>query len=89
MGDDVFRLDSTSDRKRPVSMTLFETLYYMFDIIIQAEQDVSYESVRQSVHRLKGDSRFLDNLQKSVDSTFSVTTRFSIVEDECKELLNV
>lgn len=89
MGEDVFRLDSTSERKRPVSMTLFETLFYLFDTIIQAEQEVSYEDVRESVYRLKKDKEFLNNLQKSVDSTSSVTTRFSIVENECKELLNV
>ena len=86
---DVFRLSTGSERKQPISMTLFETLFYLFSMIVNSEKNISEEEVRHIVNGLKTDQEFLKNLQHSVDSTHSVNARFRMIESAYKELDNV
>ena len=89
MDKDVFRLNTGSERKQPISMTLFETLFYLFSMIVNSERCISEEKIQQKVNALKMDEEFLRSLRHSVDSTHSVKARFRMIEGAYKELSNV
>lgn len=83
-GEDVFRIPTEGKIKRPVSMTLFESLFWYFTLV--EEKELYTEASITGVEELLTDEEYLDSLQYSVDRTSSVETRFRKVEDKIKEI---
>lgn len=84
LGEDAFRIPGKNGRRRPISMTLFEALYYLFqnfDVISATEKSVLAECVEE----LLGDEDFLTSLQFSVDSKNHVDLRFRKVMEKYRE----
>lgn len=91
LGKDAFRIPTDSGRRRPVSMTLFESLFYLFALILK-EEEVNIEEqekrIEEAVSEMLEDSVFLDALTYNVDSAVHVEERFSVVEKKYEELTN-
>lgn len=86
LGADGFRIPSDGKVKRPVSMTLFETLFYYYTLF---DESVSYDAMKRGVKELLLDSEYLKSLQHSVDSSVNVKNRFEKVIAKYKEIANV
>lgn len=84
LGEDAFRIPGENGRRRPISMTLFEALYYLFqnfDEISASEKRV----LAACVKALLRDQEFLTSLQFSVDSKNHVDIRFQKVMEKYRE----
>ena len=84
-GENAFRIPGSDKRKRPISMTLFETLFYLYYLLL--DYDIQYAKV-SSKFNLMQDTEFLRALQHSVDSSYSVEKRFSKMKEWYREILN-
>lgn len=83
LGADAFRIGCSGGRRRPISMTLFEVLYYLFYRL--SEWSIDKDEIRFKISELMKDEEFLQALQHSVDSSYSVNTRFSKIIDLYEE----
>ncbi len=83
LGRDAFRVKNENGRKRPISMTLFETIYYMLFLMIK--QGSSDEDILDVYEKLSGDEVFMDAVQYSVDSSRNVDIRFTKVREYTRE----
>lgn len=89
LGEDAFRIPTDSGRRRPVSMTLFESLFYLFALILKEGEVVIEEQekvIEEAVSEMLEDSFFLDALTYNVDSAVHVEERFSVVAKKYEEL---
>ncbi|WP_242835717.1 DUF262 domain-containing protein [Butyrivibrio sp. AC2005] len=86
LGSDAFRLKGNYGIRRPISMTLFESLYYLFYLLDGKNYDK--EKLTQRIAELLTDKDYLDSLQSSVDSAKSATTRFDKVKKIYEGVLN-
>lgn len=87
IGDNAFRIPTEYERRRPISMTLFEALYYLFQPFVQIkEEDIT--KLQESVKELLKDPVFLESLQFSVDSKNHVDIRFHKVMEKYQEKFN-
>lgn len=87
IGDNAFRIPTEYERRRPISMTLFEALYYLFQPFVQIkEEDIT--KLQESVKELLKDPVFLESLQFSVDSKNHVDIRFHKVMKKYQEKFN-
>lgn len=77
LGEDAFRVPNESGRKRPISMTLFETIYYL--MFLTFRKDISDSDIKETYRRLLDDKIFMDAVQYSVDSSKNVDIRFERV----------
>lgn len=75
LGKDGFRIPSNGKIRRPISMTLFETLFYYFTCFDKTS--VSNLEMKKGVVELLQDEEYLRSLQHSVDNSFKYT--FSIL----------
>lgn len=89
LGEDAFRIPTDSGKRRPVSMTLFESLFCFFRLLLEDDKEFGASDVIRAVEELLEDSVFLDALTYNVDSAVQVEERFKIVTQKYKELLNV
>lgn len=87
LGKDAFRIGPQDLRKRPISMTLFEVLYYLFYLL--NNKKVVTSKVQKEVSKLMNDLEFLKSLQHSVDSSYSVENRFAKIIKGYGEIMNV
>lgn len=87
LGEDAFRIGTQDLRKRPISMTLFEVLYYLF-YLLHGEKIV-HSKVQNVVSNFMKDQKFLRALQHSVDSSYSVHNRFEKIINSYGEIINV
>jgi hypothetical protein len=85
MGKDGFRIPSQGKSKRPISMTLFETLFYYYTLF---PPDFDLTKIEAGIKELLLDDSYLRSLQHSVDSSVNVKNRFEKVENKYKEILN-
>ena len=85
-GADGFRIPSSGKVKRPISMTLFETLFYYYTLF---EDNNDYTLMRQGIENLLKDEQYLKSLQHSVDSSVNVKIRFDKVIAEYEEIVHV
>lgn len=83
LGKDAFRIPSASGLRRPISMTLFEALFYLFMLL---GEHVPEDVIREGVKELMQDTEFLRCLQFSVDSSSAVQTRFEKVYQAYREM---
>ena len=83
LGEDGFRIPSEG-KKRPISMTLYETLFYYYSLF--GECDISDKEIARGVEELLSDEEYLRSLQHSVDSSTNVKIRFSKVFEKYKEI---
>lgn len=81
LGKDAFRIPTNSSKKRPISMTLFETLFYLFNLSFKEEN----EKIKKIVNELLEDKEFINYLQVSVDSSTRINKRLEMVENKYKE----
>jgi len=82
-GEDAFRIPTKfNEKRRPVSMTLFESLSYFFTLVDHHEIDFL------SIGELFSQDEFYKSLTSNVDSSSMVETRFSYMEILAKELKN-
>lgn len=88
LGENAFRIPSDSIRRRPVSMTLFESLFYFISLFIEGENIFSEETIVMGVDELLENSIYLRALTYNVDSAVHVEQRFQIVEDLYREKCN-
>ena len=88
LGEDAFRIPTDSGRRRPVSMTLFESLFY-FVALLEGDGRVSINGIeKKSVDEMLEDSVFLNALTYNVDSAVHVDERFETVERKYEEIMN-
>lgn len=85
-GADGFRIPSKKKSKRPVSMTLFETLFFYYTLFGETRE---YAMIRKGVESLLCDEEYLQSLQHSVDSSVHVKTRFIKVIEKYEEIADV
>lgn len=86
LGEDAFRIPTDSGRRRPVSMTLFESLFYFMALLETDGKEHSAGIEKETVDEMLEDSVFLEALTYNVDSAVHVQERFEIVEREYKEI---
>ena len=86
LGKDGFRIPSNGKIRRPISMTLFETLFYYFTCFDKTS--VSNLEMKKGVVELLQDEEYLRSLQQSVDSSVNVKKRFGKVKEKYKEIIN-
>lgn len=87
LGEDAFRIPTDSGRRRPVSMTLFESLFYFFALLVEGEEEIEPEEIQTAVDEMLEDSVFLTALTYNVDSKIHVDERFQMVTDKYEELV--
>lgn len=88
LGEDAFRIPTDSGRRRPVSMTLFESLFYFVALLEENGCNLPRRAGKKAVDDLLEDSVFLDALTYNVDSAVHVEQRFEAVERKYKEIMN-
>lgn len=88
LGENAFRIPTESQKRRPVSMTLFESLFYFFKLVIEDERKPTFDSIREAVAEMLEDSVFLEALTYNVDSVVHVEERFRIVTQKYRELVD-
>lgn len=81
LGKDAFRIPTSSTRRRPISMTLFETLFYFLSLCLKDEED----KIKKSVQKLLEDKEFINYLEIAVDSSTRLDKRLQIVEKKYRE----
>lgn len=85
LGKNCFRASAyyNSDRKRPISMALFEALTYVmsYDIV---ENDI--QRTKRLVEQLFEDNNFTDSITSPVDSSVKVNRRFEYMDKVLEEL---
>lgn len=86
MGADGFRIPSDGRVKRPISMTLFETLFYYYTLF---PENYATDKMRLGIEELLKDEEYLRSLQHSVDSSVNVKKRFQKVIEKYKEITDV
>ena len=86
-GEDAFRIPTDSGRRRPVSMTLFESLFYFFALLAEGEEEIEPEEIQTAIDEMLEDSVFLTALTYNVDSKIHVDERFQMVTDKYEELI--
>lgn len=86
LGEDAFRIPTDSGRRRPVSMTLFESLFYFTALIETDQYEYPLRTEKTAVDEMLEDSVFLDALTYNVDSAVHVQERFGAVEQKYKEI---
>ena len=86
LGKDGFRIPSNGKIRRPISMTLFETLFYYFTCFDKTS--VSNLEMKKGVVELLQDEEYLRSLQHSVDSSVNVKKRFGKVKEKYNEIIN-
>lgn len=85
LGKDGFRIPSTGKVRRPISMTLYETLFYYFTLFKNEDE---LKEAKRGVEELLTDEVYLKSLQHSVDSSVNVKIRFEKVIEKYKEIRN-
>ena len=85
-GADGFRIPSKKKSKRPVSMTLFETLFFYYTLFGETRENAT---IRKGIESLLCDEEYLQSLQHSVDSSVHVKTRFIKVIEKYEEIADV
>lgn len=83
LGEDGFRIPSNGKVRRPISMTLFETLFYYFTLF-----ETDLKLAKRGVEELLKDEAYLKSLQHSVDSSVNVKIRFEKVIEKYKEIMD-
>ena len=86
LGEDAFRIPTDSGRRRPVSMTLFESLFYFMALFTERHNCIDPKEIETAVEEMLEDSVFLNALTYNVDSKIHVDERFQVVVDKYKEL---
>ena len=86
LGEDAFRIPTDSGRRRPVSMTLFESLFYFVALLEEEQIELPAGTERHAVDDMLEDSVFLDALTYNVDSAVHVQNRFDTVEQKYREI---
>lgn len=86
LGEDAFRIPTEGARRRPVSMTLFESLFYFFALLAEGKDATEDNSLYGAVQGMFDDSVFLDSLTYNVDSALHVEDRFRMAEKVYKRL---
>ena len=88
LGENAFRIPTDSGRRRPVSMTLFESLFYFVTLMEENQRELSAGAERKALDEMLEDSVFLDALTYNVDSAVHVQNRFETVEQKYKEIVD-
>lgn len=83
LGEDGFRLPSHTTIRNPISMTLFETLFYYYTLF---PQNYNINKIREGIYELLEDKNYLESLQNSIDSSVNVKKRFEKVQEKYKEI---
>lgn len=86
LGVDAFRIPTDSGRKRPVSMTLFESLFYFFALLIKGGKIWMSREIQRAADEMMEDSVFLNALTYNVDSAVHVEERFRVVKEKFEEI---
>ena len=89
LGEDAFRIPTENKKRRPVSMILFESLFYFFRLIMKDSEGLDTSDITKAVQEIMEDSVFLEALTYNVDSAVHVEERFRVVTQKYKELLDV
>lgn len=88
LGEDAFRIPTDRGRRRPVSMTLFESLFYFVALLEEEQIELPVRAERNAVDDMLEDSVFLDALTYNVDSAVHVQNRFDTVQQKYREIMN-
>jgi uncharacterized protein with ParB-like and HNH nuclease domain len=88
--DNCFRLPTKKDKKRPINMYLFESLYYLFANLSNEIINSCKQEIINKVKDLKEDeeSDYYKSLTRSTDSSTSVNERFKKMDIFFDEIHN-
>ena len=89
LGEDAFRIPTENKKRRPVSMILYESLFYFVKLIMKDSEGLDPSDITKAVQEIMEDSVFLEALTYNVDSAVHVEERFRVVTQKYKELLDV
>ncbi|MFL0165712.1 DUF262 domain-containing protein [Candidatus Clostridium helianthi] len=84
LGQDAFRIPSNYKKKRPISMTLFESIFYF----LYLSKNIEDSYVKKIIDKLLKDGEFIKSLEHAIDSSSQIETRFNIIKKKYKEVLN-
>lgn len=84
-GDNAFRMSGPLDKKKPINMTLFETIVYLYHLI--GDKWKQYCAV-DPITNLKNDLSFVKLLKSSIDSKKGVENRFNRMIDLYGEIVH-
>lgn len=84
-GEDGFRLPSSSIKRRPINMLLFESIMYLLTLTLNIKEQIDYKSLYDE---LLSNEDFLDTIYNSTDSSKMVIKRFEIIEKIYEEITN-
>lgn len=87
-GEEVFRIPDSNERRRPVSMTLFESMFFFAALLYEDDRNYSIEDVTRKVNEMLVADDFRRALTYNVDSTVHVNDRFLFVENQYKEIVD-
>ena len=88
LGENAFRIPTDSGRRRPVSMTLFESVFYFVALLEEDTRCLIIETERQAVDEMLEDGVFLNALTYNVDSAVHVQERFMTVKKKYREVID-
>ncbi len=83
LGKDAFRIPTYTSKRRPISMTLFETLFYFFSLCLKEDKN----KIKKSIEELLNEEEFINYLEVSVDSSTRINKRLEMVEKKYEEEL--
>lgn len=87
-GEEVFRIPDSNERRRPVSMRLFESMFFFAALLYEDDRNYSIEDVARKVNEMLVADDFRRALTYNVDSTLHVNDRFLFVENQYKEIVD-
>lgn len=88
LGENAFRIPTDSGKRRPVSMTLFESVFYFVALLEEDTRCLIIETERQAVDEMLEDGVFLNALTYNVDSAVHVQERFMTVKKKYREVID-
>lgn len=84
-GDNAFRMSSTLNQKKPINMTLFETIVYLYHLLGDKWKP---NCAVDAITNLKSDTSFVKLLKSSIDSKKGVENRFQRMIDLYGEIVH-
>lgn len=84
LGNDAFRIPEGENKKRPISMALFECLAYVFMKNRYNENEKNFKLLLEK--KIIEDEKFFKSLTYNVDSINNVNKRFDVIESIYEEV---
>jgi hypothetical protein len=84
LGKNAFRIPSSNDKLRPVSMALFEVFGYLMSF--EFMPNIKKATLNRWINGLFEEDKFISSITYNLDSSISVNQRFQMVENILQEI---